>query len=147
MGQSIKLFTVADAEKTLPLVQRILGDIVTAFAERDQRRADRGETGDDPQRLEEFDAEIARCEEDAARYLAELQQIGVQLKDVRLGLVDFFSRYNGRVVCLCWKLDEGDAIGWWHDLHSGFRGRQPITHENRALFKGAQPGEKPIELG
>ena len=56
----------------------------------------------------------------------QLESLGVQLKDYSQGLIDFPSMREGRVVLLCWKADEGDQLEWWHDLESGFGGRQPL---------------------
>lgn len=56
----------------------------------------------------------------------EIRGMGCQLKDVQLGLVDFLHRRpDGRIVLLCWRLGE-DEIGYWHDLDSGYQGRQPL---------------------
>ncbi len=57
--------------------------------------------------------------------VARIQSLGVELKDPALGLIDFPSLREGRVVHLCWRLGE-DGINWWHDLDSGFAGRQPL---------------------
>jgi hypothetical protein len=51
--------------------------------------------------------------------------MGVTVKDVDEGLVDFLGKRNGREIYLCWKYGEDD-IDYWHDLTSGFAGRQPI---------------------
>lgn len=56
----------------------------------------------------------------------ELEALGVQLKDYERGLIDFPAMRDGRVVLLCWQLGEGDEIEWWHDLETGFSGRQPL---------------------
>ncbi len=57
----------------------------------------------------------------------EIRGMGCQLKDVQTGLVDFLHRRSdGRIVLLCWRLGE-DEIGYWHDLDSGFQGRQPLA--------------------
>jgi hypothetical protein len=57
----------------------------------------------------------------------EIRGMGCQLKDVQTGLVDFLHRRpDGRIVLLCWRLGE-DEIGYWHDLDSGFQGRQPLA--------------------
>lgn len=56
----------------------------------------------------------------------ELEGLGIQLKDYHQGLIDFPSMRDGRVVLLCWKADEGDRLEWWHDVESGFAGRQPL---------------------
>ncbi|HEX8773876.1 MAG TPA: DUF2203 domain-containing protein [Pyrinomonadaceae bacterium] len=57
---------------------------------------------------------------------AELEELGVQLKDYERGLIDFPSLRDGRVILLCWQLGEGDQIEWWHDVEAGFAGRQPL---------------------
>jgi len=56
----------------------------------------------------------------------ELEELGIQLKDYGHGLIDFPSMRDGRVVLLCWKADEGNHIEWWHDVETGFAGRQPL---------------------
>ncbi len=57
--------------------------------------------------------------------LAEIQQLGIVVRDVDRGLIDFPAILEGREVYLCWQLDEGE-IGFWHGLESGFNGRQPL---------------------
>lgn len=58
--------------------------------------------------------------------MAELEAMGVQLKDFERGLIDFPSLREGRVVLLCWQLGEGDELEWWHDMDAGFAGRTPL---------------------
>jgi hypothetical protein len=58
--------------------------------------------------------------------MAELEGLGVQLKDFERGLVDFPSLRDGRVVLLCWQMGEGDELEWWHDVDAGFAGRTPL---------------------
>jgi len=57
-----------------------------------------------------------------------LDNIGVQVKDLKRGLVDFPARRAGRPVLLCWQVGEG-GLGFWHDLHSGFAGRRPVDED------------------
>ncbi len=57
--------------------------------------------------------------------LLEFHSREIQLKDVERGLIDFPSLREGREVFLCWELDEED-IEHWHELDSGFAGREPI---------------------
>lgn len=57
--------------------------------------------------------------------LAELYALGIEVKSIEWGLIDFLAERDGRLVYLCWKLGEG-AIEYWHDLDAGFAGRQPI---------------------
>jgi len=58
--------------------------------------------------------------------IREIQGLGCFVKDINEGLVDFYSVRDGRLIFLCWKLGE-TGIGHWHELNSGFSGRQPIT--------------------
>ena len=57
--------------------------------------------------------------------VAEIDAIGVQVKDLETGLLDFPCQINGEIVLLCWKLGEG-RIDYWHTVEAGFLGRQPI---------------------
>lgn len=66
-----------------------------------------------------------RAIEQMAASLNALQETGVVIKDLDAGLCDFPHRHEGRVVYLCWKLGERE-IGWWHEITSGYQGRQPI---------------------
>jgi len=129
----VRVFTVAMANRALPLVRRIAADIVADYpAWKDLvtryellsggARADWGESPEMLLVRREVDRLAERI--DACR--RELEQIGCQLKDERLGLVDFFGLHEGRMVCLCWKHGE-DAVTTWHELDAGFAGRQAIT--------------------
>lgn len=55
----------------------------------------------------------------------EVNDLGAEIKDPEQGLVDFRGLYEGREVYLCWRLGEPECA-WWHDLDTGFAGRQPI---------------------
>ena len=57
--------------------------------------------------------------------LETFKEWGIELKDIDAGLVDFPSYRDGRIVYLCWKRGEA-SIEFWHDLDSGFDGRQPL---------------------
>jgi len=58
--------------------------------------------------------------------VARIDALGLTLRDIERGLVDFPALVSGRQVWLCWKYGEG-AIGWWHDLETGFDGRRPLA--------------------
>ncbi len=64
-------------------------------------------------------------------HVAEVQGQGCVIKDLEEGLVDWLSLHEGREVWLCWKYGER-AVGYWHELTSGFAGRQPVSelHED-----------------
>lgn len=57
--------------------------------------------------------------------LSEVSELGLVLRDIDRGLVDFPTIVDGREAYLCWQLDE-DEVAFWHDLESGFGGRQPL---------------------
>jgi hypothetical protein len=70
-------------------------------------------------------AERAKAEQRAKDALAEIDSIGVQVKDLDIGLLDFPCEVEGRKVLLCWKMGE-DSIAHWHSTEEGFAGRKPI---------------------
>ena len=55
-----------------------------------------------------------------------INEMGVEVKDLDQGLIDFPSVRRGRQIYLCWKLGEADTIDWWHEVNTGFAGRRPI---------------------
>jgi len=57
--------------------------------------------------------------------VARIDELGIALRDIPTGLVDFPALVNGRQIWLCWRRDE-DAVHFWHDLDSGFGGRRPL---------------------
>ena len=70
-------------------------------------------------------AERAKAEQRAKDALAEIDSIGVQVKDLEIGLLDFPCEVEGRKILLCWKLGE-KSITHWHGVEEGFAGRKPI---------------------
>jgi hypothetical protein len=57
--------------------------------------------------------------------MAEIDAMGVQVKDLDIGLLDFPCEVDGQIVLLCWKLGE-QGIAHWHGVSEGFAGRKPI---------------------
>lgn len=57
--------------------------------------------------------------------LAEVHALGIVVRDLDRGLIDFPAILDGREIYLCWQLDE-DKIAFWHELEAGFGGRQPL---------------------
>jgi hypothetical protein len=60
--------------------------------------------------------------------LHQSQDMGIQIKDLMIGLIDFVALRDGRDVYLCWKYGE-DSIQFWHEVEAGFSGRQLIDWE------------------
>jgi len=73
-------------------------------------------------------AERAKAEQRAKDALAEIDAIGVQVKDLDIGLLDFPCEVDGRIILLCWKLGE-KAITHWHGVSEGFAGRKPVDEK------------------
>jgi hypothetical protein len=57
--------------------------------------------------------------------VARIDELGVTLREIETGLIDFPALVSGRQVWLCWRLGEGD-VEWWHELGDGFGGRQAL---------------------
>jgi hypothetical protein len=57
--------------------------------------------------------------------VARIDGLGITLRDIESGLVDFPALASGRQIWLCWRLGE-DEVGWWHELSTGFSERQPL---------------------
>jgi hypothetical protein len=57
--------------------------------------------------------------------LQAIQELGVLVKDLDMGLCDFPHKLEGRVIFLCWKSGELKVM-WWHDVHTGYNDRQPL---------------------
>jgi hypothetical protein len=75
-------------------------------------------------------AELEKHVQRARETVQEIDEIGVQVKDLESGLLDFPCRVDDEVVLLCWKAGE-PAIEHWHTMESGFKGRQPIDDRFR----------------
>ncbi len=67
-----------------------------------------------------------------------VQEYGCQIKDLEAGLIDFPTTFQGREVCLCWKVGEKE-IGYWHEVEDGFRGRKPIDQHFLENHHGDAP--------
>ena len=78
-----------------------------------------------PAELAEAAAEVDREARELAHTIDELTELGVEVKDIDEGLVDFPALRRGETVLLCWKLGEDD-IEYWHTLEDGFAGRRPL---------------------
>jgi len=63
--------------------------------------------------------------ETVRRSAKAIEAMGIELKDINTGLVDFLAERDGRDVYLCWRYDE-PKVAFWHDLEAGFAGRQPL---------------------
>ena len=119
-----KRFTLAEANKSLPYVSRVVKDLVTtsrALNVLQQKIEKKG--GKDKISGEN---ELAISKDRLQCLVDELNAVGAELKDSRSGLIDFIGRHKGHDVCLCWRLGE-DKVSFFHEIDSGFVGRQPVA--------------------
>ena len=123
-----RLFTLAQANRTLPFVTRVVGDLVAKAAEYRRLDAQRRElaTGGTAAEAEQVERRMERLQGELEKVAAELGPIGCELKDLDRGLIDFPARLGDESIYLCWKAGE-ERIDFWHTLDSGFAGRRPIA--------------------
>jgi hypothetical protein len=129
-----KLFSIDDANRMLPLVRRIVEDLVRDH-ERWQDKVNQFEiatvssTPDHPDEMAQLlQEEALRIAKDIEGYVKELADLGVECKGLDTGLVDFPGEIDGRPIYYCWKLGEA-SVQYWHGVNAGFAGRQPLRHE------------------
>jgi len=128
-----RLFSLEEAKALLPGIRDRLAAIQAKKSEVDRLSAEmeglidstKGNGHSSGARLTAKRAETERSASDLDRLLSQIQELGCELKGIEEGLVDFRSMRGGRVVYLCWKLGEDDIL-YWHELDTGFAGRQPL---------------------
>lgn len=117
----VRYFTPREARKTLPLVKKIVRDILdNVFQIRTILDSLGGEVNE----------EIKHLSSEIEYYLRELEEIGCSYKDwnFSVGLVDFPSVIEGEEVLLCWRSDEQEIL-YYHSLEGGYAGRKLIPEE------------------
>jgi hypothetical protein len=114
------VFTPAKANKTLPLVRRIVADLLDIGR---AVRASAETKKPDWEKAPEVQARMDQLEE----LMSELHAVGCSFRDwnFEVGLVDFPAVIEGEEVLLCWRSDE-DAVTHYHGVHDGYAGRRPI---------------------
>lgn len=122
-----RYFTVAEANALLPEVRRTVARMLEARQNIIVARPDvwpvleKAVGNGGSQRAGELIFEFEKVQAAAKR----ISELGLHLKDINTGLVDFLSLRDGREVYLCWRYDE-PAVTHWHDLEAGFAARQPL---------------------
>ena len=119
-----KRFTLAEANKSLPYVSRIVKDLVnTSQAIAIGQQKIEKKSGKDRTLIEK---ELVRSKDRLQWLVEELTAVGAELKDPRSGLIDFIGRHQGHDVYLCWRLGE-EKVNFFHEMDSGLAGRQPVA--------------------
>ena len=130
-------FDVDAANGTLPEVGPLLQTLADQRAElirlRDASVAAASGAGSGPGSEPEPDPEEARrirlrmqgLVDQMAAAVARIDALGITLRDIERGLIDFPALASGRQVWLCWQLGE-DQVDHWHELDTGFGSRRPL---------------------
>ncbi|HEY3106970.1 MAG TPA: DUF2203 domain-containing protein [Gaiellaceae bacterium] len=132
----MQFFTEDEANAALEVVRPLVEQLVQARRrflhvgerlERVQVRVAGNGGGLDPERVRELQEQVADAAGEIAGFVAELESLGVQVKDLDRGLVDFPAHHpeTEETVLLCWELGEA-GVEHWHGLEEGFAGRKPL---------------------
>lgn len=127
-GKRRRVFTIEHANRTLPLVKRIVADMVKQYKlvctleERCHIRRPQVSQDEHQSIRNRYERELDKLRD----LCEELSAVGCELKDWRRGLIDFLSIKDGRQIELCWQLGE-EKIEHWHEIEAGFAGRQPLV--------------------
>jgi hypothetical protein len=130
-----RTFTLEEAQSLLPVLESLLRNAIGGkklmeevegeMQELTHRIFINGGTHVDVVAVARRKAERGKAEQRAKEALAEIDSIGVQVKDIDIGLLDFPCDVNGEIVLLCWKMGE-KSITHWHGTTEGFAGRKLI---------------------
>jgi hypothetical protein len=130
-----KTFTLSEAQTLLPVVEALLRRAQASAARNEELEQEMQQLSQrifvsggmhvDVSAAARRRAEREKAVQETKDSLAEIDSIGVQVKDLDQGLLDFPSLMDGKLVLLCWKLGE-PAITHWHTEEEGFAGRKPL---------------------
>jgi hypothetical protein len=122
------LFTPQEASKLLPDVKpkvRELMERKKVVAELHAEIERYNLLGFKPSEVAERAAQLDALVDGMTKRIAELEDLGVQVKDLDLGLVDFPADRYGEDVLLCWRYGEAE-VSYWHKHNEGYNGRRPL---------------------
>jgi len=132
---SDRTFTLDEAQSLLPVLEALLRTAIGGKTLMEEVEGEMQELGHriflnggthvDVVAIARRKAERAKAEQRAKDALAEIDSIGVQVKDIDIGLLDFPCEVEGQTVLLCWKMGE-KSITHWHGTDEGFAGRKLI---------------------
>lgn len=141
-----RYFTWEQASRLLPEVGRLLqaavdaraqyGEAEAALAELRKRIATMGGVSVDRNSVLDLQESRTAAARSLEKTLQAITELGVQVKDLDTGLVDFPTLYRSGEALLCWRLGEA-GIGYWHGVEDGFRGRKRIDAEFLEQHRGS----------
>jgi hypothetical protein len=136
----MKTFTLDEAQSLLPVLESLLKRAIEGKQSAEQAESGLSELArriylSGGMRVDAAGAAKLRAEMEShlqrvKESIAEIDAIGVQVKDLEAGLLDFPCRLDDQVVLLCWRMGE-PSIEHWHSADAGFKGRQPLDERFR----------------
>ena len=125
-----KYFTIENAQKQIPRIKKSLSklqNLKKAIEAIQSIKIDPSEIefNEFTETNTKLNKEFHKLSYEFYKELEQLENIGCLLKDLERGLIDFYYRFEGRDIFLCWKLGDGD-IKAWHEIDAGFAGRNKI---------------------
>jgi hypothetical protein len=145
----MKTFTIDEAQSLLPVLESLLKraiegkqlaeEVQSGLSELARRIYLSGGMRVDVSQVIKQRAEVEAHLQRVRESIVEIDSIGVQVKDLETGLLDFPCRVDDQVVLLCWRLGE-PTIEHWHTIETGFKDRQPVDERFRRRFThGGRP--------
>jgi len=127
-----RIFTLAEAESLLPRLRLLLTRIIEEWNHIRELNPEVQKARDKApfDGYSKVGVEYVESVSHLVSLIHQIKDMGVLLKDADKGLCDFPYMRHGRVVYLCWQLGE-DTIGYWHDIETGFAGREPLDETDR----------------
>lgn len=127
MEKRPKLFSLQDANSLIPHLRPLIRQVVQESQALAQIQPDiqKARSCSKYGGGSYWGGEYLRLISQLTHLIGEVEATGVLVKDYRSGLCDFPHLKDGRVIYLCWRLDE-EQVGFWHETDNGFSGRQPI---------------------
>ncbi len=129
MNLEKRYFTYEEAEQMLPKVERMILELQAIDKALDLLETVELEIDEESEEqvryVMKFNKEFHKLSYRYYLLLEKLDGMGIVVKDLEEGLVDFYHTYRGRDVFLCWKLGE-KQLGYWHEVNRGYHGRQKI---------------------
>ena len=127
-----KTFSLADANRTLPLISRIVRDLIARYpawrelVDEYELMSSIQHVDDPDPGLEQLERRVSALAREIDGYIHEVTELGAEVRSpLDSGLVDFPGRHDGRAIFFCWKMGE-EVIEHWHERDGGFAGRQLI---------------------
>jgi hypothetical protein len=127
-----RTFTLDEANRLIPTLRTILKDAGSEWSRIKGLNPEVQKARDKAQYdgFTPYGAEYVAAVSQLLSLLRQVKEMGVLLKDIDQGLCDFPYMRQGRIVYLCWRLDES-VIAYWHDIEAGFAGREPLDETDR----------------